>query len=245
MEKVILQSFEGPLDLLLHLIKEHKINIYDIPISDITRQYLNYLNKMNEYNIEIASEFLVLASTLINIKVKMLLPKDDDLENKEDEEDPRSELVRRLLEYEKFKKAADEIGEIFLSQGKNYFRNKDEKLYEEISKNTNPLENIDANHFLNIMEYILTRHKESQLPPYEIKSKKITITEKIIELLNLLMECEIIYFDDIINTKSKNEIVISFLAILSLYKQEKIDFFQIDNFSPLKITKNTGADHVI
>lgn len=244
MEKVVLTTFEGPLDLLLHLIREHKIDIYDIPIYEITKQYLEYLNKMNEYNIEVASEFLVIASTLINIKVKMLLPKENEDELKEDE-DPRLELVNRLIEYEKYKKAAEVLAEVFSGQEKNYFRIKDEKLYSDLSKNINPLENITILDIFNIMEYILTRLKESKLPPYEIKSKKITIGEKIRELLEILNKNEAIYFEDIVKLKNRSEIVISFLAILDLYKQEKIDLFQTDNFSTLKISKLKGDKNVI
>lgn len=243
MEKVVLTTFEGPLDLLLHLIREHKIDIYDIPIYEITKQYLKYLNKMNEYNIEIASEFLVIASTLINIKVKMLLPKENEDELKE--EDPRLELINRLIEYEKYKNAAEVLAELFSGQEKNYFRIKDENLYSDLSKNINPLENITVLDIFNIMEYILTRLKESKLPPYEIKSKKITIGEKIRELLEILNNNEDIYFENIVKFKNRSEIVISFLAILDLYKQEKIDLFQIDNFSALKISRIKGEKNVI
>lgn len=138
MEKVVLESFEGPLDLLLHLIREHKIDIYDIPIYEITKQYLVYLDKMNEYNIEVASEFLVVASTLINIKVRMLLPKTNDEETNEIE-DPRLELVNRLIEYEKFKNISLTLGDIFEENGQNFYREKDEELYTLISKDINPL----------------------------------------------------------------------------------------------------------
>lgn len=244
MEKVILTTFEGPLDLLLHLIKEHKIDIYDIPIYEITKQYLEYLNKMNEYNIEIASEFLVIASTLINIKVKMLLPKENEDELEEDE-DPRLELANRLIEYEKYKNAAEVLTELFLGQERNYFRIKDENLYSNLSKNINPLKDVTMLDIFNIMKYILARFKESKLPSYEIKSKKITIREKIRDLLETLSNNEAVYFEDIINLKNRSDIVISFLAILDLYKQEKIELFQIDNFSTLKISRIKGGKNVI
>ena len=141
MENIVLESYEGPLDLLLHLIKDHKINIHDIPIFTITRQYLDYLNKMNEYNIEVASEFLVIASTLIAIKVKMLLPKEVDEATGEVVEDPRLELVSRLLEYERFKDASETIAYLFSKQGKSYYRERDEELYERLGREVNSLEN--------------------------------------------------------------------------------------------------------
>lgn len=102
-----------------------------------------------------------------------------------------------------------------------------------------------ANNIFDIAEFVLTRFKESKLPPYEIKSKKITIGDKIRELMKLLNDNKPIYFDDIVDKKSRNEIVVSFLAILDLYKQEKVDLFQVDNFSPLKISKIIGDKHVI
>ncbi|WP_208896270.1 segregation and condensation protein A, partial [Coprococcus sp. ART55/1] len=104
---VKLNVFEGPLDLLLHLIEKNKVNIYDIPIVTITEQYLEYVNNMEEEDLDVMSEFLVMAATLIKIKSKMLLPKDE--EDPEDEEDPREELVRRLLEYKMYKYAAGEL----------------------------------------------------------------------------------------------------------------------------------------
>ena len=110
--KITLQSFEGPLDLLVHLIKKHQINVYDIPISLVTKQYLEYLNLLQELNLDLASEFLVMAATLIHIKSKMLLPRPETAAgDPADEEDPRDALVRRLLEHQKFKAAAEMLHE--------------------------------------------------------------------------------------------------------------------------------------
>ncbi len=108
--QIKLEVFEGPLDLLLHLIRKHEVNIYDIPISLITRQYLDYIDLMKELNLEIAGEFLLMAATLIHIKSKMLLPQEEAIAEEEEEEDPRAELVRRLLEYKRFKEAAEDLG---------------------------------------------------------------------------------------------------------------------------------------
>src|SRR4029453_9614885 len=104
--RIKLQSFEGPLDLLVHLIKKHQVNVYDIPIALVTEQYLEYLSLMQELNLDVASEFLVMAATLIHIKSRMLLPRPDPAQADEPEEDPRDALVRRLLEHQKFKAAA-------------------------------------------------------------------------------------------------------------------------------------------
>ena len=117
---VKLNVFEGPLDLLLHLIEKNKVNIYDIPIVSITEQYLDYVNNMEEEDLDIMSEFLVMAATLIKIKSKMLLPKDE--EEEEDEDDPREELVRRLLEYKMYKYAASELKDLELEGNKMLFK---------------------------------------------------------------------------------------------------------------------------
>lgn len=117
---VKLNVFEGPLDLLLHLIEKNKVNIYDIPIVTITEQYLEYVNNMEEEDLDVMSEFLVMAATLIKIKSRMLLPKDEETE--EDEEDPREELVRRLLEYKIYKYAAGELKDLELEGNKAFSR---------------------------------------------------------------------------------------------------------------------------
>lgn len=239
MEKIVLESFEGPLDLLLHLIKEHKINIYDIPIFTITEQYLEYLNKMNEYNIEVASEFLVLASTLVSIKVKMLLPREN-TEEQAEEEDPRIELVNRLLEYERYKEASEAFLYLLSKQGKSYYRPKDEALYDKISKDYNSLQDVNIEELSNYMQFAIERKIEQQLPPYEVKAKQISITQKIEELQKKLKKLKQTYFEKIVDKNNAGDVVISFLAILDLYKQNKLELNQIDNFSPIKITYKEG-----
>lgn len=239
MEKVILESFEGPLDLLLHLIKEHKVNIYDIPIFTITKQYLEYLNKMSEYNIEIASEFLVLASTLVSIKVKMLLPKDIEEEQVE-ADDPRIELVNRLLEYERYKEASETFLYLLSNQGKSYYRPKDEKLYSKISKDTSSLENTEVSDLTKYIQFALERKKEQQIPPYEVKTKQISISQKISELLIKLENLKQTYFEKIVDRNTPGDVVISFMAILDLYKQNKVELNQMDSFTPIKITYKEG-----
>lgn len=239
MEKVILESFEGPLDLLLHLIKEHKVNIYDIPIFTITKQYLEYLNKMSEYNIEIASEFLVLASTLVAIKVKMLLPKDKEEEQVE-ADDPRIELVNRLLEYERYKEASETFLYLLSNQGKSYYRPQDEKLYSKISKETSSLENTEVSDLTKYIQFALERKKEQQIPPYEVKTKQISISQKISELLIKLESLKQTYFEKIVDRNTPGDVVISFMAILDLYKQNKVELNQMDSFTPIKITYKEG-----
>ncbi|AMP20561.1 hypothetical protein AZF37_04685 [endosymbiont 'TC1' of Trimyema compressum] len=234
-----LQAFDGPLDLLLHLIQKDKVNIYDIPIASITNQYLAYLKGMEKFNIEVASEFLLIASTLISIKVKMLLPKE--INEETGEEDPRLELVERLLEYERYKIATAIFRELIENQGKSYFRPKDEKLYETIAKDVNPLADVLPEDLYNLITFALSRVEEKKMKPYKVQAKQITITEKINSLLKLLYEKKSIYFHDMIDEVSKSDIVVSFLALLDLFRQEKVSFLQEANFSPVKIILKEGA----
>ena len=233
-----LQVFNGPLDLLLHLIQKNKVNIYDIPITSITNQYLTYLEGMEKFNIEIASEFLLIASTLIFIKVKMLLPKEI---NKETEEDPRFELVERLLEYERYKIVTEIFCELLENQSKSYFRPKDEKLYKTIAKDINSLVDIVPEDLYNLITFALSRVRKKKIKPYKVQAKQITIAEKNNIFLELLYEKKSVYFHDMIDKNSKSDIVVSFLALLDLFKQEKVFFLQETNFSPVKIILKEGA----
>lgn len=235
-----LQAFEGPLDLLLHLIQKDKVNIYDIPIASITNQYMAYLKSMEQFNIEVASEFLLIAATLISIKVKMLLPKTVDEETGEIE-DPRMELVERLLEYERYKTATAVFKELLDDQGKSYFRPRDEALYEAIAKDVNPLEHVVPADLFQLINFALSRVEEEKMKPYEVQAKQITITEKIASLMALLNKEKSFYFHEKIDAKSKSDIVVSFLALLDLFRQEKVYFIQEDNFSPVKIILKEGA----
>ena len=235
-----LQAFDGPLDLLLHLIQKDKVNIYDIPIASITNRYLAYLKGMEKFNIEVASKFLLIASTLISIKVKMLLPKEINEETGE-EEDPRLELVERLLEYERYKIATAIFRKLIENQGKSYFRPKDEKLYETIAKYINPLADVVSEDLYNLITFALSRVEEKKMKPYEVQAKQITITEKNNSLLKLLYEKKSVYFHDMIDEGSKSDIVVSFLVLLDLFRQEKVSFLQEANFSPVKIILKEGA----
>lgn len=244
MEKVILETFEGPLDLLLHLIKDHKIDIYDIPIFTITQQYLEYLRKMHEYNIEVASEFLVLASTLIAIKVKMLLPREGEAESSE-AEDPRMELVQQLLEYERFKEVSQTLGYLIEFQGKSFYRPRDEELYGRLGREFNALEQTTPLELKELMTYVLERVVERRLPPYQVKIKQISLGDKIDHLLSLLHKSPALYFGDIVDHGNRSDVVVSFLALLDLYKQGKVNLYQSENFTSLKITVRKDESHAV
>ncbi len=205
--------FEGPLDLLLHLIKENKIDIYDIPIALITKQYLEYLEMMRELNLDIASEFLVMAATLIYIKSRMLLPKDEN--GQVNEEDPRLELVERLLEYQAIKEAA--LG----------LREREEEwtgvltrpsFLEDGSDETEELYLFDVNIFdlLTAFKRILDR-----LPPetVEITVETLTVKDRITHILDVLESRDSVRFDDLFeDIKTRDALIVTFLALLEILK---------------------------
>src|SRR5262245_19315792 len=233
--RVKLEIFEGPLDLLLYLIKKDEIDIYDIPISHITEQYLAYLELMKELDIAVAGDFLVMASTLIYIKSKLLLPPDPKTEGAEDlSEDPRAELVERLLEYQKFKSAAQMLysrGEI---EAACYTRGPLE------TDSSNPEVSATVFDLLRVFREILKR-AEAKIE-MEIARDEVTIAEKLAQIHDLLDRYEQINVRELFEmSRSKRELIITFLAFLELVKEWKIYLVQRELFGEIFARKRTGA----
>lgn len=209
--QVKLEHFEGPLDLLLHLIRRDKINIYDIPISHITREYLSYIEIMKNLELEVAGEFFVMASTLMRIKVQMLLPKRT---VEEEEEDPRDELVRNLIEYRKFKKAADHLAgkescrrDVFVRPAPKYIDEKETVPKIELSL----FDLMDA--FKSILKDL---RKEIS---YRVEIESHSVDEKIDSIKREISEnSEILFSELIIRADSRLEIIATFLALLELIR---------------------------
>jgi segregation and condensation protein A len=228
--RVLTPVFEGPLDLLLHLIKENKIDIYDIPIALITRQYLEYLELMKELNLDVASEFLVMAATLIYIKSRMLLPRDESGEVVE--EDPRLELVERLLEYQAIKEAAFELKER-------------EEEWSAVLRRTEPVFEEEPEELylfdLNIFD-LLTAFKKliEKLPPevMEISPETLTVKDRISYILELLEERDSVIFEDLFEgMKTKEALIVTFLALLELLRLGLVKAYQERPFSIIWIFK--------
>ena len=232
--EVILESFEGPLDLLYHLIEKEKVDIYDIPISEITDQYIEHINAMKEFDLEVTSEFLIMASTLIEIKSKMLLPKvkKEELED-EDGLDPREELVRKLIEYKKYKEASLELKDREDTYKKIYYKAREEIEYYEEELD---LEGVDLSKLMQLYESILERGLDisQDIEFEEIKRDELTIEESIRDILYVLKLKGEIKFEELFEVDStKSVIVTTFLAILELIKQKSISIKQTDNFSEI------------
>ena len=243
-----LDAFEGPLDLLLHLIEKNKIDIYDIPIVQITEQYLEYINQLEEEDLEIVSDFLIMAVTLLEMKAKMLLPK-----NEEDEEEPdiREELVQRLLEYKKYKRISK------LLEKKEEFAplciRKEASIPEEVERYSPPLDveyllkGIDLLRLRETMKEVLRRREDRKDKLRSnfgrIKREKISLEGKIKDVLAYAKKHGRFSFRQMLkNTKGRTETVVSFLAILELMKIGKISLTQERAFSDLDIEVREGED---
>ncbi len=229
--------FEGPLDLLLHLIKENKLDIYDIPISVITKQYLEYIELMQELNLEIASEFLVIAATLIYIKSRMLLPQDETVESGE-EEDPRAGLVQRLLEYQAFKEASGE-----LRKREEVWTNAYTRPPLEIDKSA--IESDLALFEINLFDLVGALKKIlSKAPPEEVRITKETLTvkDRISTIIERLESENTVRFDSIFEEDSSRvQIIVTFLALLEILRLGLGKVYQDKQFSTIWIMKQAEA----
>ena len=232
---VKLANFEGPLDLLLHLIKKHEVDIYDIPIVLITKQYLEYLDLMQELNLDVAGEFLVMAATLIHIKSRMLVPRLESEAEVEDLEDPRDALVRRLLEHQKFKAAAELLHERETVRSAQWTR-ADERLTEMAGQPFERDLEVDLFSLLQAFQAVLVRSRER--PPVPLPAEVVPIETRIAQLLDRLSETEACGFEDLFaDASSKQDVITTFLALLEMIRLKLVRVFQMGSFGPIRVYK--------
>jgi segregation and condensation protein A len=234
---VKLETFEGPLDLLLHLIRRNEVNIYDIPIALITEQYLGYLELMQELNLDVAGEFLVMASTLIHIKSRTLLPRPDPAqEDVLDEEDPREALVRRLLEHQKYKAAAELLHERETLRSAQ-FQRPDSAVADAAGDEYEPELEVDLFSLLAAFKGVLER--ASRRPRMVLPPDQISIEDRIHQLLGRLSETEACGFEDLFadGDGSRSFMVVTFLAVLEMIRLKLIRVFQSGSFGPIRVYK--------
>ena len=229
---VKLENFEGPLDLLIHLIKQNEVNIYDIPIALITSQYLEYLDLMEELDLDVAGEFVVMAATLIHIKSRMLLPRPDP--GQEDaEEDPREVLVRRLLEHQKYKAAAELLHERETLREAQWLR-PDGRVAAIAGDEYEPELEVDLFSLLSAFRAVLER--ASKRPTVDLPAEQISIEERIHLLLARLSETEACGFEDLFDAAaSKRELIVTFLALLEMIRLRLVRVFQAGQIGPIRI----------
>lgn len=234
--KIKLELFEGPLDLLLYLVKKDHLNIYDIPIARVTEQYLQYINLMQLLDLNIAGEFLVMAATLMQIKSKMLLPAEEGQEESKDQEDPREELVKRLLEYEKFKEIAENLRQKESDQREVYKRPK-------VEIDTKEEKGKDVYFEASIFDLINAFSKALKDVPkevfYEVVKDQFTVEQATHEILHLLLVRSQVKLSELFSkAKNKMDIIVTFLAVLELIRVKEIIARQNQLFEDIEILRN-------
>jgi segregation and condensation protein A len=233
---VKLEQFEGPLDLLLHLIRKHELNIHDIPIALITAQYLTTIDLMQELNLDVAGEFLVMAATLIHIKSKMLLPRPETAAGVEgEEEDPRDALVRRLLEHQKFKAAAGLLHEREQLRAAQWLR-PDERIAEIAGDDYEPELEVDLFSLLTAFQGVIQRAKLR--PKVLVPPEQISVETRIDQLLARLSETEACGFEDLFSdAHDRAALIVTFLALLEMIRLKLVRVFQSGSFGPIRVYK--------
>ena len=233
----VINDFEGPLDLLLHLIKTSKMDIYDIKIEEITAQYLDFINKMNELNLDVASEYLVMASELTLIKSKMLLPRANE---EEEEEDPRENLVNRLIEYQRYKDMIDEFKSLE-KERKDIFTKDPMNLYEY----SDPIKNdgdITLDNLVEALNKFLQRKEDEKPLETKIARKEILVTDRTNEIRSLLKKKKKVSFFDLFEVRTKEYVVVTFLSILEMAKKGEITIVQENNFNNITVNIKEGEE---
>ncbi|MFP2908692.1 segregation and condensation protein A [Pyxidicoccus sp. 3LFB2] len=248
--RVALPNFEGPLDLLLHLIKEHRVDIFDIPLALITEKYLQHLERMREINLDIAGEFLVMASTLAHLKSRMLLPRQDAAAVQEGAEalaaveeagDPRAELVRRLLEYQKYKDSAEQLATQDLL-GRDVFTRNVPVEAVPIPEEEVGLQEFSVLKLVEALDRVLERLQPKL--QHEVVRERVTLSEAILRIVERLRPHGQVLFDSLFTeqeTPTRQEIVITFLAILEMVKRRLIRVVQEEPMGPILLLPNGDA----
>jgi len=236
--KLKLDIFEGPLDLLLYLIKKNDLDICDIPIAEVTEQYLEYIEMMKMLDLEVVGEFLVMAATLIQIKSRMLLPPDPCKED-EEEEDPRDELVKRLQEYKIFKEIAEQLKIKEQERQKLYPRQLDEETKKELHEDAKEVY-FEANLFDLIAAFSKALAKFKDQEVYEVEQEEFTVEDKIHTILHfLLKKTSMLLTDFFVSSRNKMEVIVTFMAVLELIRLKEIRVVQKRLFSDIEVVRNT------
>jgi len=235
--QVKLDSFEGPLDLLLHLIRKNEVNIYDIPIKLITEQYLGYLGVMQQMDLDVAGEFLVMAATLIHIKSRTLLPRPDpSQEDADSDDDPREALVRRLLEHQKYKTAAELLHDRETLRSAQYMR-PDARVAEAVGDDYEPELEVDLFSLLAAFRGVLER--ANRRPTMVLPPEQISIEDRMRQVLGRLSETEACGFEDLFSDGdgSRPFMIVTFLALLEMIRLKLIRVFQSASSGPIRVYK--------
>ena len=227
-----IDKFSGPLDLLLHLIKQSNIDIYDIKIEEIANQYLDYINKMEELNLNIASSYLVMAAELIEMKASMLLPKPE-IEDDEYEEDPKEKLIQRLIEYQNYKDVISKFHDLELERQQYYTKKASDISDYDIETKLN--DDIELSDLLKVFEKFLRKKEDNKPLNTKITSKEYSITKRSKEIKDIIKNKKRINFNELFDIKTKSYIIVTFLSILVLAKNNDIKLIQENNFEDIML----------
>lgn len=229
---VNINQFDGPLDLLLHLIKKSDINIYDIKIEEITKQYLDFINAMQEMNLNVASEYLVMAAELIEIKSSHLLPKKEHV-NDEEDIDPKENLINRLLEYQKYKEITSSL-KLMEQERQKLLDKNPEKMDTYISDdNINSNINLDIDLIVNSFMNVLNRQKELKPLNTKITKKEYSVSKRSMEIRSILKVKKEAKLEELLEIFTKEYLITTFLSVLDLVKKEEINVIQDNNFESI------------
>lgn len=230
--RIKINEFEGPLDLLLHLIKESDIDIYDIKISEITKQYLDYIKAMEEMNLSIASEYLVMASELIELKSKMLLPKNEE-ELEDDYESPEETLIRKLLDYKNYKDITKTFKE--LEQERFNFYTKLPSNIDEYQDEDNICESRDISLLLDAFAKFIERSEEQKPLHTKITTKEMSLKDRIDSIRKILKTKKRVIFTELFEQTNKEYLIVTFLSILQMAKDQELEIEQEDLYQDIFI----------
>jgi len=227
MYEVTIDNFSGPLDLLLHLIKQSKMDIMNIKLEIIIDEYLEYINKMSEMNLDVASSYLVMASELLEIKSKMLLPKDED---EEEEEDPKERLINRLILYQQYKDQIDSFKELESERGTYYTKIPSSLDDYQTGEKKALIENVTLDDLVKAFEDFLKRVEIEKPISTKVTKKELSVEDRIVNIKDRFKKQKRIDFFDLFEVKSKEYVVVTFLAILEMAKNKELIIYQEDNF---------------
>lgn len=236
--KVTIENFDGPLDLLLHLIKENDIDIYDIKIEEITKQYLDYIQAMKDLNLSIASEYLVMASELVEMKSKMLLPKRKELDKDEYEEDPREILIERLLNYKKYKEVTQEFKNLEMTR--KLIITKEPVNLSFYAKQEDKNDDLSLSDLIEAFNVIIERKMLDRPISTKITKKELSLSDKITSIKKILSSKKKVNFEELFDVPTKEEVIVSFLSVLEMIKKDEIIVKQDSNFNTIIISLKEG-----
>ena len=230
-----IDEFEGPLDLLLHLIKESNIDIYDIEISKIAKDYLDYINKMEELNINVAASYIVMAAELMEIKSKSLLPHEDEVEENEEEEVSRESLINKLIEYKKYKDMMSTFKELETSRHEIYVKSP-EKVSNYIDNYIENTGDIDVNNLVDAFKKFLERKEREKPVTTKITNKEYSVKDRKTSIRSILKKKKKVKFSDLFEENNIKYIIVTFLGLLEMTKEKEIFLKQDSNFSDISIS---------